>query len=421
MQRYCYNTPVRNLFLFLFLFSLSAFAQDDSALIASFPTDLERVMEKNFTEEQLNEFNRKYSNLLSANDEVVARTVDPTRSDTKIYPLYEFRKTKLYQENIDSLLQSSNPNHRLVSVVMVGASGNISREGVLLAKLKSEEAPGVVVRAGMALLELKTSHTTELFDFLVKYEEFGDAHMIPFFFGLDAERLRQTAYERIGGTLERERILAAQTLSVTTANPTTEQILKKGVLDWEPKLKGYAIYSMKALRVGNLLDLLKPLIDDLELRGISLAALANSSTERDRTYAIEFVDKQETVPSELLNSLFDSEDPGVLSYWLKCLYTKKIAADHFIFLNEQPLIASDALLADVQKALKNIEDPKLLAQLVEALRGRTDTRSIDIIISFLNHPNSWLRYSAASVTRDNPAKRLQEPAVKKLIQKNLKN
>lgn len=125
-------------------------------------------------------------------------------------------------------------------------------------------------------MELKTAHTTELFDFLVKYEEFGDAHMIPYFFGLNRERLQQTAYKRIGGKNEREKILAAQILAITTPNVNTEQLLKQAVKDWDIKIKGYAVYALGRLRFGNLLELLERLVNIPTTRGISLASLANS-------------------------------------------------------------------------------------------------------------------------------------------------
>ncbi len=175
----------------------------------------------------------------------------------------------------------------------------------------------------------------------------------------------------------------------------------------------------RQLRIGDLLELLQPLANISTVRGITLAALANSPTEKDRKFVTDLADKEDSISLELLNSLFESKNPKNLSYWLKYLYTKKIPANYFIFSNEQPLLKSDELLPDLHIAFLKIKDPKILAQLVEALRGRTDAQSVDIVITLLSHTDSTVRYFAALTTRDNPAARFKEPDIQKLIQRDL--
>lgn len=129
---------MRKIILCILLLTFSAFGQN-SGLIKTFPSAFESALDKNFSEEQFQTLYHEYSRLLSADDEVVKPETDPNRSDTNVYPLYDFKNTTLYKDNIDKLLISSNPNQRLLSVMMLGASGDISREGILLEKLKSEE------------------------------------------------------------------------------------------------------------------------------------------------------------------------------------------------------------------------------------------------------------------------------------------
>ncbi len=136
---------------------------------------------------------------------------------------------------------------------------------------------------------------------------------------------------------------------------------------------------------------------------------------------IDLAEKDDSISLEMLNALFESKNVKNLSFWLKCLYSKKTPAKYIIWTNEQPLLMADGLLPDLHVALRKITNPKLLAQLVEALRGRTDTKSIDIVISLLSHPDPSVRYFAASVTRDNPSIRLKEPRIRKLIENNLHN
>ena len=117
------------------------------------------------------------------------------------------------------------------------------KENILLEKLTTEKDKGNLIWAGMALLYLQSNHTTELFDYLVKNEDFGDAHMLPMFIHLDKDSLQQTAYKRINNKDVKSKILAAQILAVTPLNSKTEELLKQAVQNWDIGIKGYAIYS----------------------------------------------------------------------------------------------------------------------------------------------------------------------------------
>ena len=417
---YLSKSDVLSVLIAIAIFGGSVSAQQHT-LAESFPKAFEQVIKADFSDEEFENFFSKYSDVIDADDGVAKALSGSERPDKSLYPLYDFKSSKLYQDNIDKLLVSANPNLRLLAVKLIGASGDISREDALLTKLAIEDKPGIVVWAGMSLMELKTNHTTELFDFLVKYEDFGDAHMIPFYFGLDRNSIQKTAYERIDSKNDKAKILAAQALSVTEPNAKTEQILKQAVDNWDVKIKGYAISSINELRIGNLLRILQPLVNVPETRGISLAALANSPTETDRKYVIGIAEEQQTISLDILNALFYSKNIENLKYWLRSLYSKKIPADYDIYINEQPLLESDELLPDLHRALQKVTDPKILAQLVEALRGRTDDESISIVVSLLTHADQSVRYFAASVAKDNPSGKLNEPSIKELIEKNLKN
>ena len=142
----------------------------------------------------------------------------------------------------------------------------------------------------MALMILKTKHTTALFDFLVEYENFGDSHMIPLYIQLDKKSLQKTAYERINSENVRAKILAAQILSVTGKNKKTEKLLRNAVKNWDYSIKGYAIYSVKELRVGNLKNDFIPLLDNPQTRSIAIQALGNSPTKEDVDYLKQLVE-----------------------------------------------------------------------------------------------------------------------------------
>jgi HEAT repeat protein len=271
----------------------------------------------------------------------------------------------------------------------------------------------------MALLYLKCDHTTELFDFLVKNEDFGDAHMFPLYVQLDRDSLQQTAYSRIKSKDVKSKILAAQILAVTQLNAKTEELLKQAVQSWDMNIKGYAIYSVKELQMGNILELLKPLLTDDRTRSISLEALANSPTQADRSYLIELVAKEDTVSEDLLDCFFKSKNIENIRYWLKLLYSKPIPSKYSFFVFEQPLIKSDDILADLQIALKKITDKHILGELVRALENRTDDETVEIIVLLLKHQSPSVRYSTAKTVENSTSEKFKSPEVVNLIRHGL--
>ena len=202
----------------------------------------------------------------------------------------------------------------------------------------------------MALMILKTKYTTALFDFLVEYENFGDSHMIPLYIQLDKKSLQKTAYERINSENVRAKILAAQILSVTGKNKKTEKLLRNAVRNWDYSIKGYAIYSVKELRVGNLKNDFITLLDNPQTRSIAIQALANSPTKEDVDYLKQLVEKEGSVSKELLDGFYKSQNIENIKYWLHLVSTKEIPEKYFFSTSEQQLLFSDEVLEDVQEA-----------------------------------------------------------------------
>ena len=78
-------------------------------------------------------------------------------------------------------------------------------------------------------------------------------------------------------------------------NPKTEKILLEAVKDWDYNIKGYAIYSVKELEIGNLKDVFIPLLDSTQTRSIAIEALANSPTKDDVDYLKQLANSKKIV------------------------------------------------------------------------------------------------------------------------------
>jgi hypothetical protein len=407
------------LFLIALFFSTTLFGQK-AQTEEDFKVDFKKALDKHFPVQQLNKMFSEYAELLTPHSDVTRLAAGIKGHEISSFPLYNFKSENLYADNIINLLSSKNPNHRVLAYLVIAASYDTTKESILLEKIRTERSKGNLIWAGMALLYLQTKHTTELFDFLIKNEDFGDAHMIPMFFRLDKDSLQLTAYNRINSQNEKSKILAAQILAYTPLSLKTEEILKHAVQAWDLNSKGYAIFSIKELQIGNLLETVKPLLDHSETRSISLEALANSPTKEDRDYLIHLVNKQDTVPGELLDCFYNSKSIDNLRYWLKLLDQKKIPSDYIFLSFLQPLLSSDSILPDLQNALQNVTNKKVLGELVQALKDRGDDKSIDIMLSLLKHKSSTVRYWTAKTLINNTAEKLKTAEAQDLIAQGLK-
>jgi HEAT repeat protein len=398
------TTMTRNILtLILFICSLTTFGQS----IEDFKKDFEKALDKNFSEKELNNMFRTHSTFLTPHSDVTQLSANLKGQQISLYPLADFKNEKLYKDNIEKLLNSKNSNQRMLAYLVIAGSGDTSFENALLKKIKEEKDKGCLVWSGMALLYLNTNRTTPLFDFLVENETFGDAHMLPLFIKLNKDSLQQTAYMRINSDKPMAKILAAQILSSTQLNSKTEELLKKAVKEWDINIKGYAIYSVAQLQIGNLLETFKPLLDSSQTRRISLEALANSPSENDRQYLYDLVNKQDTVSEELLDCFYKSKNISNLKYWLKLLYTKPIPEKYYFSVTDkQTLVRKDTVLIDVQTALEKIKNAEVLGELVRALEGRTDDKSTDILLTLLTHENSTVRYWTARSLKGNHSPKL---------------
>ena len=255
-----------------------------------------------FSKDDLNEIFRDYSGLVMTGIDTAKLTNAIEGRETTFFPLTKLKKEPFYDQTIRILLQSSNPYQRILGYITLASAGDTAYNELPLKAVKTESYNGGKLWAGMALLYLRDSHTSALFDFVVQNEEFGDLHLLPFYIKLDKDLLRRTAYEKINARDPKSRILAVQSLAETGLNPKTEQVLREAVKTWSPSIKGYAIYTLKMLGMGDLKELLSPLLKDESLRELSLEALANSPTKEDQEYLMSLIPANSEIPEDILNA-----------------------------------------------------------------------------------------------------------------------
>ncbi|UTW64575.1 hypothetical protein KFE98_10680 [bacterium SCSIO 12741] len=383
----------------LLAFTFSLTAQE------AFFEDFDRaVHKKDFTREELNGMFRSYSSLLTPHSDITQLMAGLQGEKMKQFPLQEFSQEKAYKKGVSRLIKSDNPNQRILAYLVIASAGDKTYEDVLYQKLNEETEEGNLRWATMALLHLKSDRTTPLFDVLVDHETWGDAHMAPLFFQLSPDSLQQTAYRRIHSEKPMARILAAQILTQSPLNDSTELLLKEAVREWDIKIKGYAIYSLKELEVGNLEETLKPLLDSSQTRAIALEALANSPTESDREMVVYQLNEGDTVPDDVLDALLGSKREESVRLGLQTLYRQPVSKNYYFNVFKKKWLYTDEMLPDVLMALDSLENKDHREHLMRAVRGRKDKATTELLLRHIRTGRLDENYWAVDALEgnDNP-------------------
>lgn len=396
--------------LVAYLISIALFGQN----IDDFKKDFKKATETEFSESELNEMLRTYSNLLTPHSDITQLTASFKNERIVEYPLSEFKETDDYKNNIQTLLNSENPNQRLLSYLVIAGAGDKNYEKELLEKLKTEKTKGNLIWSGMALMYLQTSHTTPLFDFLIENENFGDSHMIPMYFQLNKDSLQNTAYNRINSTNLKAKVLSAQLLSKTGKNEKTEKLLLDAVKNWEYNIKGYAIFSVKELEMGNLKETFIPLLDSTKTRPIAIEALANSPTKEDVDYLKQLANSEKVVSEDILNGFLESKNPESVKYWLELVSSREIPEKYYFNTLRKPILFSDKLLNDVQTTLKTTKHLTIQKTLIKVLEGREDSVSEEILLNYMDNEDSSVRYWTVDALKDTKSKTVIEKLIELL-------
>ncbi len=383
--------------------------------IEDFKKDFKNATKTEFSETELNDMFRKHPTLLTPHSDITQLTASLKNQRILQYPLSEFKETDDYKNNIQTLFNSDNPNQRLLSYLVIAGAGDINYEKALFRKIKTEKEKGNLIWSGMALMYLKTNHTTELFDFLIENENFGDSHMIPLYFKLNKDSLQNTAYARIHSDNLKSKVLSAQILSITGKNKKTERLLLDAVKNWDYNIKGYAIYSVKELQIGNLKETFISLLDSTQTRSIAIQALANSPTIEDVDYLKEISQNENPVSEDFLDAFFESKNIVNVRYWLELVALNKIPKDYYFSINKQPILFSDEILKDVQKALLETENIEIQKYLIKVLAGRNDKISEEILATYLDNFDSSVRYWTVDALKGSNTKMFLDKLISMLV------
>lgn len=306
------------------------------------------------------------------------------------HPLERLKSEPAYNTTLERLLASPELSQRLLAFMVVAAASDRTHLDGLWREVR-EHRQGEAW-AGYSLLLLKDEHTEELFDLVVRCDEPEDPHLFAQFLQLDGDSRRACALHKLNSEDPLVRRLAVASLYDTDLTPESERAIRQAIRTWPPPERGYAIQRARDFGFSNLKALLEPSMKLELLRGISLAALANSPSLEDQAWLESFIPPTGEIPDEVLDAMLESKRPETVLGWLELVRTRTLGRR---LVRDQPSLRSDALLSAVQQTLDETPNRWVLEELAQALAGRQDERSVQLLVGLLEDQDSNVRYTAA--------------------------
>jgi hypothetical protein len=344
------------------------------------------------TTEQLIGFNRDYNGLIAPRNTEAMQHL--TGKVTPYFTMERLKSEPYYKATISKLINSPNVNHRMLAYMTVASANDSSFNPIIWRAARTETADDALFWIGTTLLYLKDPHTTDLFDFLVAHEDFGDAHMLPLYTKLDKSAIKSTAYDRINSKEPKARLLAIQTLSLTDPDPTTEKLIKSAFATTEGPTRGYLVYTMKALKIGNLKSYLQPLLTDPICGSIAFAALLESPTAEDRACAESSYSSANEVPKSALNAYLQSKNPEHVRKFLILVRDRKVPANYQASPLMYPLLCSPEMRAQLCDTISKTHNRQIVPSLMFGLPTKKDSTTLDLLRRLAVDPDPEIKKTA---------------------------
>lgn len=148
--------------------------------------------------------------------------------------------------------------------------------------------------------------------------------------------------------------------------------MKECVAKMQGPAKGYGIYTMKTLKMGNLKEALAPLLADKAVSGIAFAALLSSPTPEDRKFAESLADGTGEVPAYILSGYLSSDDVEMTRKFLILIRDRPIPANYRFLFMMHPTLRSDTLYSQLKDTIRKTKNRHVVADLILSMKRCSD-------------------------------------------------
>ncbi len=185
---------------------------------------------------------------------------------------------------IKKLIGSANVYQRTIGYRLAGFYFDTTFADILRSKMFSEDTlPAVWAYSSLTQLDKKA--TDAAFSWLVKYEDFGDAVSMGWYLLMDTNSIISTGYKHLEDENNRAQILSLQTIALFDKTIKADSVLRAAVLNWDERIKGYAIAALEFNNKGNYKSLLQPYTNNQDYCPTIRRVLERSPTKQDNEFA----------------------------------------------------------------------------------------------------------------------------------------
>lgn len=308
----------------------------------------------------------------------------------------DFKENELYTSTIHKIFNSDDMYSRLIAYKLIAGVTDSTFEQDLLIRLDTTNEIYELTEIAKTLMCTKTKHTSELFDCFVKTNYFEDNDqcapmtILPYFIRLDKRDLLNTFYMKIDNPDTISRITCATIILYADTDDSVGNKLKKVLANWGNVERIYAMYAIKKLRIGNLKEVIEPILSDSSCRQAALELLANSPTKEDREFLYQIAENQNRIAVDIINALANSDNEESLKYWHRIRHTKKLSKDYLPI--DRPELPSDDCTIDlIIKSITKEVSLYLKRDKIEELSAFKTDKVKSFLISYAKDEDEYIQ------------------------------
>jgi hypothetical protein len=375
------NMATKLVLILVFLFVSTARSQTSHEFIES----LIKISKANYPKKSVDSLYTKYNNILFFFNPNSQLASEIKGTSVKYFPLEDFKLSSFYKDNIDLLLKDTSLYKQTFGSFVVAAANDTSKITEIEQILgKTNDSSFWLANI---LMVLKTKNPAPLIKTIRRLaDEESSTLLIEAFLRLDSNTLEQFGIDSIKSTDPLTQFLAIRSLAIGI--PTSRKIndLRDIATSGNSKLKGWAISVLAKFQAPDMFLLLDKYLLDPDLRQISLAAISNSPSAKDKEHIASYNSKR-TLDKDLLIALIGSTQEGSVRKALELMEDGNLPEDYNAYVDYTPMITDDRYYEDVCKTLEKSKNQSKIYLLYNYFSTRKDDRTIYFLLKNIAKPN----------------------------------
>lgn len=163
--------------------------------------------------------------------------------------------------------------------------------------------------------------------------------------------------------------------------------------------KGYAIYTMKALKMGDLKSTLAPLLKEPGLGYMAYSALLNSPSSEDQAFANLLGEGIGEMPNYVLDTYAHSSKPELWRKFLLGLRDRPVAADYNFTPSMDLLMKSKTVLPELKDTIRRTQNRQVVPGLIRLLPVEKDADTAELLAQLAKDKDPAIRAAAIKLSR----------------------